>query len=65
MDFGKILETIALVGSDTPAFKALFDQAVLVFSSAEQEQLKEAYARARQRSDEAQEDFTAAGRGEG
>lgn len=64
MDFQKVLAAVRMAGAAAPAFKALFEQAVQVFSPAEQQQLKDAYAEARERSDDAQEDFTAAGRGD-
>lgn len=63
MDFEKILAAVRLAGATTPAFMALFDQVVTVLSPAQQAELKDAYARARAESDDAQDDFTAAGRG--
>ncbi len=41
-----------------PAFKQLFDQMLTVFKPGEQAALKDAYAKARGESDDAQEDFT-------
>lgn len=67
MNFQTILRIIRgapAVIAQAPAFKELFDQVVTVFKPGEQEQLKSAYQQARQRSDEAQADFTKAGRGQ-
>lgn len=64
MNFTAILNAINLAGAAAPAFKALFDTILPLFSDSEQDQLKEAYAAARQRSDDAQERFDDASRGE-
>lgn len=64
MDFAKVLAAVKLAGAAAPAFKALFDQAVQVFTPAEQSQLQDAYAAARAASDDAQDDFVSAGRGD-
>ena len=66
MDFTTVLNIIKAVPkvvAEAPAFKALFDQAITVFKPAEQEQLKSAYRAARDRSDDAQDDFVQASRG--
>jgi hypothetical protein len=63
MILATVLEAIKLVGSATPAFDALFHQVLPLFGHAEQRQLKDAYAAARQSSDDAQDDFVRAGRG--
>ena len=46
-----ILKTLQLVGSATPAFKALFDEAVSTFRADEQDVLKKGYAAAMAKSD--------------
>lgn len=57
VDFTTVLKTIDLIGSATPAFKALFDAVMVLFSEEDQEKLKEAYKNARARSDEAHENL--------
>lgn len=64
MDFSTVLAAVKLAGAATPAFKALFDQAVQVFSPAQQSELKAALAAARENSDDAQDDFVNAGQGD-
>jgi DNA invertase Pin-like site-specific DNA recombinase len=46
MNLDNILKTILLIGSDLPAYKALFDQVLGAFSENEQEILKQTYAEA-------------------
>ncbi len=53
MNIADILKTIAMVGSDLPAYKALLDQVLSLFSETDQEKLKAAYAQAMARSDAA------------
>lgn len=63
MNFTAVLNAINLAGAAAPAFKALFDTIVPLFSNDEQDQLKSAYATAIKRSDAAQEQFDDASRG--
>lgn len=63
MNFTAVLNAINLAGAAAPAFKALFETIVPLFSSDEQDQLKDAYAAAIKRSDAAQERFDDASRG--
>jgi hypothetical protein len=66
MNFSSVLSIIKgapAIVAQAPAFKALFDQVLTVFKPGEQQQLKDAYAEARQRSDDAQDEFTDASRG--
>ena len=63
MNLDAIMNAVKLAGSATPAFKSLFDQILPLFGDAEQGQLKDAYAAARKASDDAQDDFVQAGRG--
>lgn len=63
MNFTAVLNAINLAGAAAPAFKALFDTVLPLFSDGEQEQLKEAYAAAKARSDAAEERFDDASRG--
>lgn len=53
MDLQKILSSLVLIGSDLPAYKALFDQVVLAFAEDDQAALREAYEKAKARSDAA------------
>jgi len=53
MDLQKILNTIALLGSNLPAFKALFDQVVNAFDGDDQDVLKATYADMMSKSDAA------------
>ena len=59
-----IIKSAPAIIAKAPAFKALFDQALTVFSPAEQSELKAAYQAARDRSDAAQDDFVQASRGD-
>lgn len=63
MDFATILGIVKGAAEAGPAFKSLFEQVLTVFSPAEQDELKTAYAKARQGSDDSQSDFVDAGRG--
>jgi len=53
MNLVAILNTISLVGSNLPAFKALFDQVVSAFDERDQATLQSAYADMQARSDAA------------
>ena len=53
MNVQDILRTLALLGSEMPAYKALFDATMKLFEPQTQESLKAAYAEAMARSDEA------------
>lgn len=53
MNLDTILKTILMIGSDLPAYKALFDQVVGAFSEEDQEKLKQTYAEAIAASDKA------------
>lgn len=53
MNVQDILRTLAMVGADLPAYKALFDAAMKLFEPQTQASLKAAYAEAMARSDEA------------
>jgi hypothetical protein len=57
MNLTTILSAMKLVGAATPAFKALFDQVLPLFSSSDQTKLKDAYQRARTESDAADADL--------
>lgn len=46
-----ILEILTLVGTDTPAFIALYNQVVSAMSQTDQQKLKDAYAAAKALSD--------------
>jgi hypothetical protein len=46
-----VLNAIGLVGSNAPAFKALFDQVVATFGEDDQAVLQESYAKAMAASD--------------
>lgn len=46
MDLQSILKTMALIGSNLPAYKQLLDQVIDLFEPAEQETLKTSYAAA-------------------
>lgn len=63
MDFQAVLKIVQGATTAGPAFAALLDQVIPLFAGAEQAQLKDAYAKARQNSDDAQDDFVNAGRG--
>lgn len=63
MNFANVLNAINLAGSAAPAFKALLDTVLPLFTSDEQTTLKDAYAAAIKRSDDAQERFDDASRG--
>lgn len=53
MNLSAILNAITLVGSNLPAFKALFDQVVDAFDEKDQAVLKTAYAEMQAKSDAA------------
>lgn len=53
MNLAAILNTISLVGSNLPAFKALLDQVISTFDEQDQEVLKTAYAEMQAKSDAA------------
>lgn len=59
-----LVEALPKVIAAAPEFKKLFDQVLLIFNEPEQEQLKTAYAKAREESDSAQEDFVKASKGD-
>lgn len=63
MSFKDVLAAVQLAGAATPAFGALFAQAIKIFTPAEQDELKSAYETAKARSDQAQADFDDASRG--
>lgn len=63
MNFTAILNAINLAGAAAPAFKALLETVLPLFSDGEQDQLKDAYAAAIERSNAAQERFDDASRG--
>lgn len=44
MNLDSILKTMALIGSNLPAYKELLDQVIELFEPAEQDQLKQSYA---------------------
>lgn len=46
MNFDKIMQTILLIGADTPAYKALFDQIIATMHSDDQAALQTAYDQA-------------------
>ena len=46
MELTSILKTMALIGSNLPAYKALLDQVIGLFEPADQETLKTSYAAA-------------------
>lgn len=50
--FASILNAIGQVGSATPAFKAIFDSVIHTFNKPQQDQLKQALADARAKSDD-------------
>lgn len=52
-----IVKTLKLAGAATPAFKALFDQAVSTFREDEQDVLKTAYASVKAKTDEVHGDL--------
>lgn len=60
--FAAVMGAIKLAGAAAPAFKALFDQVVPLFSETDQAKLKDAYAQARARSDAAHEGLQDAAR---
>jgi hypothetical protein len=53
MDVAKILATVAMIGSDLPAYAALFNQVKTLLSDADQATLQAAYADAMAASDKA------------
>lgn len=53
MNVDKVLQTLLMVGADFPAYKALFDEVMLLFSDADQQTLKDAYTQAMATSDAA------------
>jgi hypothetical protein len=63
MNFDTVLQIVKGAATAGPAFKSLLDQVLPLFSEREQDELKSAYAAAREGSDAAQADFTEAGRG--
>lgn len=63
LNFRTILGIVQTAVSAGPAFEALFQQVLPLFSKQEQDELKSAYAKAREGSDDAQDDFVNAGRG--
>lgn len=52
-----IVKAMKLAGAATPAFKALFDQAVSTFREDEQDVLKTAYASVQENTDEVHADL--------
>jgi hypothetical protein len=59
-----LIEALPKVVASAPEFINLFHEFIKGFSEQEQEELKDAYQRARSRSDEAQAEFEQASRGE-
>lgn len=55
MNLDKIAATLLLIGSDLPAFKALFAEVLSTFSEQDQDKLKASYAEAILASDKAHE----------
>lgn len=53
MNLEVILRTMALIGSDLPAYKALLDEVFALFDPADQTKLQESYAQAVAASDKA------------
>ncbi len=53
MDAAKIAETLLLIGSDLPAYRALFGQVLTVLHTSDQDKLRAAYADACAASDRA------------
>lgn len=51
--FEKILSSVAMVGSDLPAYKVLFNAILNMLSEQDQEKLKKSYEEALKRADEA------------
>jgi hypothetical protein len=54
---GGVVKTVQLIGSNLPAFEALFDQVKATFSESDQEVLQEALDEAKRNSAQAQADF--------
>lgn len=46
MNVDTILKTMALIGSNLPAYKQLLDEVIAVFEPSDQDKLKEGYAAA-------------------
>lgn len=53
MNFEKITQTLVMLGSDFPAYRALFEQVVTLFSDSDQERLKIEYEKAMTNADAA------------
>lgn len=53
MNLEKIIRTFAMIGADLPAYRALLDQALALFSERDQDTLKAAYAKAIEQADAA------------
>ena len=53
MDIEKVLKTALMIGADLPAYKALFDSVLDLFSETDQDKLKVAYVDAMAASDAA------------
>lgn len=62
MNIEAVLRAVQLAGAAAPAFKALFEEVLPLFSSADQDRLKSAYQAAQERSDAAHEDVQQAAR---
>lgn len=63
LDFGKIMKIVQGAVGAGPAFGALLGQVKTLFGENEQAALQDAYDKARAESDDAQDDFVKAGRG--
>ena len=50
-DLASVLATVQLLGADSAAYRALFDQVLTLFGQKDQDALKEALAEAIERSD--------------
>lgn len=53
MNLEAVLNTLVLIGSDFPAYQALYHQVALTFSEADQATLRQAYADAKAAADRA------------
>lgn len=62
--FSTILNIVRTATQEGPAFVALFNQVKTLFTPQEQAQLQSAYDQAMRRSDEAEDDFVKASRGQ-
>jgi len=65
ISFAAVMKAIQMAGAHLPAFKELFDQVVTTFTSEEQEELRSAYEKARERSDTAHDNLQQAARDAG